>query len=108
MYSDEEYECHEDVEIQLEPAPDGTTGLALAEHFFGPLLSPVATTPAQWTDYTEHRLGANANFRNIFNRRKKSICDSVALIEKELGLDDGTLQSVFRSWHEMSSGTTSK
>lgn len=48
--------------------------------------------PAQWTDYTEHRLGANANFRNIFNRRKKSICDSVAPIEKELGLDDGTLQ----------------
>ena len=85
-----------DMEVQevVEPGPPapGTTGLALAERYFGPLLSPVTATPAQWTAYTEHRLGANAKYSNAFHRPKKSIGNMVATIEDELGLDNGTLQ----------------
>ncbi|KAF8438497.1 hypothetical protein L210DRAFT_2268271 [Boletus edulis BED1] len=79
------------IEVKEEP-PAGTTGLALAEHYFGPLLSPVAATPAQWTAYTGHRRGANAKYNNIFHRRKKSINNAVASIEVQLGLENGTLQ----------------
>ncbi|KAN0080110.1 hypothetical protein V8E55_009676 [Tylopilus felleus] len=69
-----------------------STSLALAEHYFGPLLSPVAATAAQWTTYTERRLGTRAEYGNVFDRRKRSISIPVAAVEKELGLDDGTLQ----------------
>ena len=82
----------DDVVQEVEPPAAGTTGLALAEHFFGPLLSPVAASHALWTAYTEHRRGVNAKYRNVFDRRKKSISDTVAKLECELGLDDGALQ----------------
>ena len=92
--SDSEEECFkedENMEVRKEPPP-GVTGLALAEHYFGPLLSPTAATPAQWTAYTEHRRGVNAKYRNVFDRQRASISDGVAAIEKELGLDNGALQ----------------
>ncbi|KAF8130224.1 hypothetical protein EV363DRAFT_1450649 [Boletus edulis] len=75
-------------------SPPGVTitGLALAEHHFGPLLSPTAATPEQWTAYTEHRRRTNAQHKNVFNRRKRLISDAVAGIEGELDLDDGTLR----------------
>lgn len=85
-------ESDEDMEVQKEEPPPGVTGFALAEHYFGPLLSPVPGTPAQWTAYTEHRRSVNVEYRNVFDRRKRSISDAVAVIENELGLDDGTLQ----------------
>ena len=81
----------ENMEVRKE-LPSGVTGLALAEHYFGPLLSPIAATPAQWTAYTKHRRGVNAEYSNIFDRQKRSINDSVAVIEKEMGLDNGALQ----------------
>ncbi|KAF8130215.1 hypothetical protein EV363DRAFT_1490437 [Boletus edulis] len=82
----EEYSYAEsDEEVNVEEPPAG-------EHYFGPLLSPIAATPAQWTAYTEHRRGANAKYKNVFHRRKRSISDSIAPIEVELGLENGTLQ----------------
>jgi hypothetical protein len=87
----EYFEEDEDMEVRKEPPP-GVTGLALAEYYFGPLLSPIAATPAQWTTYAEHRRGVNFEYRNVFDRHRPSISDSVAPIEKELGLDNGTLQ----------------
>ena len=42
-----------DMEVkEKDPPPSDVTGLALTEHFFGPSLSPVAATPAQWTQST--------------------------------------------------------
>ncbi|KAG6374087.1 hypothetical protein JVT61DRAFT_4730 [Boletus reticuloceps] len=78
----------------MEESPPGVTitGLALAERYFGPLLSPIAATPEQWTAYTEHRRRTNAQHKNVFNRRKRLISDAVAGIEGELDLDDGTLR----------------
>ncbi|KAG6374090.1 hypothetical protein JVT61DRAFT_4733 [Boletus reticuloceps] len=90
--SEEEYSYDEDMEVTVEEPPAGVTGLALAEHYFGPLLSPIAATPANWTAYTEHRRGANAEYKNVFHRRKRSISDSIAPIEVELGLENGTLR----------------
>lgn len=82
-----------DMDVNGEAPPhSGATGLALAERCFGPLLSPVAATPAQWTAYTEHRQGTNAEFRNVFDCRKRSISDTIAEIEEDLGLNNGTLQ----------------
>ncbi|KAH0833946.1 hypothetical protein J3R83DRAFT_11142 [Lanmaoa asiatica] len=90
--SDEYSDSDEDVKVQEKEPPSGVTGLALAEHYFGPLLSPVPATPAQWTAYTEHRRGANTKYGNVFDRRKGSISDAIAVIEDELGLGKGTLQ----------------
>ena len=68
------------------------TGLALAEHSFGPLLPPVAATPAEWSAYTDHRQRTNARYKNVFLRQKRMISDCIALIGFELGVDGGTLQ----------------
>lgn len=76
---------------KVPPAP-GTTGLALAEHYFGPMLSPIVATPEQWTVYVQHRRRTNARHKNVFRRRKKLISDIVSCIEDELSLDDGRLR----------------
>ena len=79
-----------DMEVkEKDPPPSDVTGLALTEHFFGPSLSPVAATPAQWT---QHRRGSNTKYNNVFDHRRRSISDTVAVIEKELTLDNDTLQ----------------
>ena len=98
--SDEEYfGLDEDVpaKAQEEPHPLGVRGLALAEHYFGPLCSPIAASPAKWTAYTEHRRGANAEYRNVFDRRKRYISSAIAESETELGLADGTLKKCVSS-----------
>ena len=92
--SDQEYfGSDEDVpaKTQEEPHPPGVTGLALAEHYFGSLCSPIAASSAKWTAYTEHRRGANAEYRNVFDRRKRYIRSVIAELETELGLAEGTL-----------------
>ncbi|KAF8130234.1 hypothetical protein EV363DRAFT_1219126, partial [Boletus edulis] len=82
----------EEMKVEIEDPP-GVTGLALAEHYFGPLLSPVAATPAQWEAYTKHRRATNARHGNMLDDRKsRSIRNTVACMEGELGLEEGTLQ----------------
>ncbi|KAF8438509.1 hypothetical protein L210DRAFT_2268758 [Boletus edulis BED1] len=82
----------EEMKVEIEDPP-GVTGLALAEHYFGPLLSPVAATPAQWEAYTKNRRATNARHGNMLDDRKsRSIRNTVACMEGELGLEEGTLQ----------------
>ncbi|KAH7930122.1 hypothetical protein BV22DRAFT_1055824 [Leucogyrophana mollusca] len=96
-------------------------GLELAEATFGPLLSPIPGTTADWQNYTLNRYKTikEAKARNIFPRLKgyespgsddddydmrdgdegivvKNIRRRVRDIEKELGLEDKTLQKCVR------------
>ncbi|KAH0833945.1 hypothetical protein J3R83DRAFT_11141, partial [Lanmaoa asiatica] len=62
------------------------TGLAIAEYYFGPLLSPIAATPAQWSAYIKHR----AN--DISKKDNPSIVMSPRLKTNSTGLDDGMVR----------------
>lgn len=79
-------------------APPRVAGLVLAEHCFGPLLSPIVATPAQWITYTKHRRATDARYTNLFGHRKRLISDAVAAVEGDLGLDAGTLPIYDVEW----------
>jgi hypothetical protein len=67
-------------------------GLELANHLFGPLLSPVTATEAQWSAYTENRQRTNSVYRNVLGRPSRLISKAVQVIEQDMGLENGTLR----------------
>ncbi|KAG2338978.1 hypothetical protein BDR05DRAFT_968623 [Suillus weaverae] len=86
-------------------------GLELAEHHFGPLLRPTRATQSAWTNYSMNRLQTNQKYRTVFLVPSKGSKDGpehdecsgeswlfdnakvcVSQIEKEMGLEHGTLQ----------------
>jgi hypothetical protein len=74
------------------PGHSTLKGLKLANHHFGPLLSPVTATEAQWSAYAEHRQTINSAFGNVLDHPEQSINTAIAAVEQDLNLATGTLQ----------------
>lgn len=93
-------------------------GLELAEHHFGPLLHPTCATQIAWTNYSINRLQTNQKYCTVISAPGKGSEDGpradelgeeiwlfdnsktcVSQIEKEMNLEDGTLQKCITIVH---------